>query len=275
MSALLSPCAHIGALAVNSTSRLFGDYEVYQNISFGAYGQRLDVYAPRLVVEPAPVVVFFYGGGWNMGSKEMFAFVGDALTSLGYIAVIPDYRKYPEVTFPAFMEDGAQAISWVAEHITEYHGNPRGLNIMGHSCGAHLGALLVSDERYLLKADVMLQQIRAFAGLAGPYHFVPEAELYQKVFGAPANYPNMHVDNFIDGREPPMLLLAGENDETVGISNLETLQSAIEQHSGWVQSKIYPGLGHIDMITPLTRPLRHAAPLLEDIDHFFRVSAAR
>src|SRR5579859_4510817 len=72
----------------------------------------LDVYAPRTLVPPVPVVVFFYGGGWESGSKDMYRFVGATLAARGMVTVIPDYRLYPQVRFPAFMQDAAAAVAW-------------------------------------------------------------------------------------------------------------------------------------------------------------------
>ena len=58
--------------------------------------QPLDVYRPREAAPGAPVVVFFYGGRWQSGAKEQYRLLGDALTREGFVAVIPDYRLYPE-----------------------------------------------------------------------------------------------------------------------------------------------------------------------------------
>ncbi|MCH2547860.1 MAG: alpha/beta hydrolase, partial [Alphaproteobacteria bacterium] len=221
MSALASACTSAGTFVANSSARIFGDYALHDNLVYGAHDQRLDVYSPKPIPTAAPVVMFFYGGGWNTGNKEMFAFVGDALSARGYVVVIADYRKYPQVTFPAFVQDGAQAVAWTVKNISDYGGSTNNIHLMGHSAGAHLAALLVSDERYLQQAGISPQHIQSFAGLAGPYHFIPEKELYKKVFAPPSNYPNMHVDNFIDGNEPPMLLLAGGEDTTVYYHNIE------------------------------------------------------
>src|SRR5687768_7823763 len=65
--------------------------------------QLLDVYRPPLMTRAAPVVVFFYGGNWNSGSRTDYLFVGEALAARGCVVVIPDYRLYPEVRFPDFL----------------------------------------------------------------------------------------------------------------------------------------------------------------------------
>ncbi len=57
-----------------------------------------------------PVVVFFYGGSWQNGDRGNYLFVAQALTSRGYVAVLPDYRTYPETAFPGFVDDAAAAV---------------------------------------------------------------------------------------------------------------------------------------------------------------------
>jgi acetyl esterase/lipase len=63
------------------------------------------------------VVVFFYGGNWTSGNRGDYAFVGEALASRGIVAVIADYRLYPQVRYPSFLEDGARAVSWATPSV--------------------------------------------------------------------------------------------------------------------------------------------------------------
>ena len=110
--------------------------------------QTLDVYRPR-GAQAAPVVIFFYGGSWQGGTKETYPFVATALARKGYVTVVPDYRVYPEVRFPAFLEDGAQVVRWVKQNATEFGGDPERVIVMGHSAGAHVAAMLALDGQWL------------------------------------------------------------------------------------------------------------------------------
>ena len=74
----------------------------------------LDICRPVDAVA-APVVVFFYGGGWRRGNKRLYRYVAKALARRGYVAVVPDYRIYPEARYPDFIEDAALAVRWVKE----------------------------------------------------------------------------------------------------------------------------------------------------------------
>jgi hypothetical protein len=84
-----------------------------------------------------PIVIFWYGGAGPKAKVE-HRFMGTALAERGYVAY-SDYRKYPHVQFPTFVEDGARALVWVREHAHELGADPSRIFVMGHSVGAHLG----------------------------------------------------------------------------------------------------------------------------------------
>ena len=111
---------HVAVVASPSPSptcrALSGNFERRADIAYGGGArQRLDVYTPRNA-QNRPIIVFWYGGGWEGGKKSQYRFVGAALAKAGYVAVLPDYRLYPDVKFPAFVQDGAAALAWVVSH---------------------------------------------------------------------------------------------------------------------------------------------------------------
>ena len=247
-SLLAAACGQAKFSAVNIPASFKGG-EVIKDISYGDLpAQKLDIYLPQNTAGTMPVVIFFHGGRWTDGTKDQYAFVGKKFSELGYMAVIPGTRQYPKVKFPAFMHDTAAAVAFVADNISEYGGDPENIFLSGHSSGAHKAALVIADEKYLQAHGHSPNIIRAFAGLAGPYDFVPQAPDIKNIFGPPENYPAMQVTNFIDGDEPPMLLIHGTDDQTVKISNLHKLAEGIENRGGNVQTKILPGINHIDLI---------------------------
>lgn len=271
---LLSACSGAAFWAVNAPASFKRD-QVHADIAYGAPGQKLDVYLPAEAVGQKinpnnDVLVFLYGGRWETGAKEDYRFVADAFTRQGFIVVIPDYRKYPDVRFPAFVEDAAKAVAWTSANIQNYGGNPNRVYLAGHSAGAHIGSLLAADERYLKNAGVQPSVIKGFAGLAGPYSFTPDEQDLKDMFGPPANYPQMQATSFIDGHEPPILLLYGAQDDTVGRFNLDKLQKRIEEKHGRVISKIYPNLDHISIVGALSWWKRDDAPVIQDMVSFFK-----
>src|SRR5262245_22047758 len=107
--AACSPLGVLNGLAVPSNG-----YRLVADQSFGPhFRQKLDVYLPTGAFGGAPVALFFYGGAWERGNRSDYRFVGQALASRGIVAVVPDYRLYPEVSFPDFVRDGALAVRWV------------------------------------------------------------------------------------------------------------------------------------------------------------------
>ena len=148
----LAACSPVGIL--NAMAPRAG-VVVHRDIAYEP-GPRhaLDIYVPARPVAATPVVVFFYGGGWDSGDRGMYRFVGAALAAHGVLTVVPDYRLYPEVRFPSFMRDAAAAVAWTRDHATSYGGDAQRLFLMGHSAGAQIATLLALDGRYLRSAGV-------------------------------------------------------------------------------------------------------------------------
>ena len=253
---------------VNLPSRFEQGFSLEERV----YGPRpwdtLDVYTPT---GPGPwdVVVFFHGGRWSYGRKDNYRFVGSALSRAGYLTIIPNYRKYPQVRFPDFVGDGAKALAWVHDHASSMGGRPGRLHLAGHSSGAHIGALLTADKTYLSSEGKSARDvITSFAGLAGPYDFTPRASDLVDIFGPPEAFSQMRVTTFIDGSEPPMLLLYGAADETVAPFNHERLANRIRMKGGKVEVVVYPDLGHIEIVGSLSWLIRSGS-VLKDMARFF------
>lgn len=250
-------------------------YERTRDLAYGADArQRLDVYRPTHPDrQPATVVVFFYGGSWQAGAKADYRFVAQALTSRGFVCVLPDYRIYPQVKFPAFVEDGAQALRWTREHAGDYGGDPHRIFLMGHSAGAHIAALLTLDRHYLADAGVPNDTIRGTAALSGTYDFQPGPGTYA-VFGMTSPHekpdPKIEAVTFATGPAPPMLLIHGLKDDVVLPSNTTSLASRLRAAGSDVRVITYPDRGHVGVALALAWPFRWMAPVLDDVTSFFR-----
>ena len=274
--ALLGGCER-AAFAIANLPAHVGRAGVVRDVSYGSKPwQKLDIYQPANAGErPRGTIVFFYGGRWTTGARGDYGFVGEAFARKGFNTVIPDYSKYPQVRFPTFVEDGARALAWVHDHIGEYQGDPARIHVAGHSAGAHIGALLTADKHYLAAYNKTPSQVIAsFAGLAGPYDFTPDEPDLMDMFGPPKRYPAMQVTTFIDGHEPPMLLLWGDKDTTVRRFNLDKLQSRIEAKGGQAGAIIYPGLTHVGIIGALTWINTGGQPVVDDMERFFKDSGS-
>jgi len=239
-----------------------------------AYGdlprQRMDVYRPPDTVGATPLVVFFYGGGWQEGSKADYEFVASALTKSGITVAIPDYRLFPDVTFPAFVEDGAAAVAWIVEHGGDFGVDENALFVMGHSAGAHIAACIALDSTYLEAHALPASTVRGLIGLSGPYDFLPIKSGYLlDVFPAETRERSQPV-NFVSALAPPTLLIHGTDDSTVRIANSRELARRLRDHGVMVELKVYDGVGHARVVAAIAPPLGFLADTLPDSVAFIR-----
>ncbi len=252
-----------------------------------AYGpdprQRLDVYrpAPETTRDAAPgtgapVVVFFYGGSWNNGSRETFGFIGKALAARGFVAVLADYRLYPQVRYPEFLRDGAAAVGWTVREVTAHGGDPKRLFLMGHSAGAYNAAMLSLDPRWLNAIGLSPSRLSGWIGLAGPYDFLPIRNPDVKpVFHHP-DYPrDSQPIDYANRSAPPTFLGAASVDSLVDPQrNSAQLAARLEQAGVPTALRFYPRANHITLIGAFAGPFGWFGPVLDDVTDFIRSRSA-
>jgi acetyl esterase/lipase len=238
-----------------------------------AYGpdprQKLDVYVPDGATAKAPVMMFIYGGGWDNGSKDDYSFVGHAFASRGFVTVVPDYRLVPQVRFPGFVEDCAQALRWVQDHAGEQGGDVSRVHLSGHSAGAYNAMMLALDRRFAAKAGVRPGLIRSVSGLAGPYDFLPLDD--PRTVAAFGDYPKLAETqpvNFASRAAPRVFIATGDADTTVFPRNTYALARKLKAAGASVEVKAYPGIGHPGILLALGSSFRGNAPALDDIVGF-------
>lgn len=270
MALATAACSKLAFVAVNLPAA-FGAYSRRTDIPYGDHPlQRLDIYMPDApAVSPPPLIVFYYGGRWETGDKSEYRFVGAALASLGCVAVVPNYRHYPEVKLPGFMEDAARAALFAADLSAELGTDHERFYLAGHSAGAHLAALVTLDPRYFAAAGRAAPHIAGVIGLSGPYDFLPltDADL-EDMFGPPPRYAESQPIDFVRADAPPMLLVHGLADQTVWPRNSINLAAALRARGVPVTLKLYPKLKHADTVAALSIPARTRAPTLADIAAF-------
>ncbi|MET0379275.1 MAG: alpha/beta hydrolase [Spongiibacteraceae bacterium] len=264
----LSACTQLSLVAVNVPA-LFGDYRRTTDIAYGELpAQRLDVYIPP-AADARPVVIFLHGGGWDSGDKNQYRFVGATLAEQNWIGVTINYRLYPAVKFPGFVDDAALAVQYVREHAREWGGDPQQIYLLAHSAGAHIAMTLALDPEFLRARGGDGSWLRGVIGLAGPYDFIPFSYDYMHdLFGPETAYPRSQPVNFARGDAPPLLLLHGLGDTSVLPRNTINLVKAMQQVGGNVEAHYYKGINHTDIIAALSVPARGRAPVLADIKTF-------
>lgn len=267
---LVSACSPLTAF--NTLAPRDPAHRVGRDIAYGPDPrQALDVYAPIGGAKGAPVVIFYYGGGWDSGRRQDYAFVGQALASRGFLCVTPDYRLVPQVRYPAFVEDAAAAVRWVRDHAAAFGGDPARIAVCGHSAGAYIAMMIALDTSFLQAAGVDPAIIRAAGGLSGPYDFLPLAVAStQAAFGGAPDLPATQPINHVHPGAPPTFLAHGSKDTLVWVRNAVDLGKALAAAGDVVEVKIYPGLTHPDTVLALSVLLRGKAPILADMTGFFR-----
>lgn len=275
----LTACSTTTQLEIFSLQVTRSGYQVTSDVAYGPLPeQRLDIYRPdRTTAKPAPVVLFLHGGTWTDGDKAGYRFLGQALTSRGFIVLIADFRQYPAVKFPIFLADAAKALAFAHDHAAEFGGDPADLFVMGHSSGAHMAAMVALDGRYLAAEGLSPAILRGAIGLAGPYDFLPFTEDDVKDIFSPANADLGQTQpiNFVGGGAPAFLLLHGADDHTVRVTNTIHLAERLSRAGAVVEEHIYPGMEHLGVVLDLAPFLRSRAPVLDDISRFITARSER
>ncbi|WP_245586136.1 alpha/beta hydrolase [Solimonas soli] len=266
--ASLSGCTGQQVLNDLTTSR---GYTLTSDVPYDAANRlTLDVYMPDNA-QNAPVVVFFYGKRWRAGDKSEYKFVGQALASRGFVTVIPNVRLYPRVRFPDFVNDAAKAVKWAHVNAAHYGGKSDKLFVMGHNSGAHIAAMLVLNEEYLKGVGGSRSWLRGMIGLAGLYNFMPiTAPDLRDLFGPVDRFPYTQPIFFVDGSNPPLFLVHGEDDAIVAVSNTRTLAESVTKAGGPVETLIYPKMSHDLIISSFASMLRGRADVLDQVEDFIR-----
>jgi len=276
MATMIANCNQTMFAALNVPA-YGGGFERYAGIRYGdADRQSLDVYTPSHTGPPhRPVVVFWYGGVWTKGSKEQYRFVGAALARSGYVAILPDYRLYPQVRFPQFVEDGALAVKWAQQHAAEFRGDAQAIFLMGHSAGAHIAALIALDPRYLRQAGADPQRVLGWIGISGPYALntdIPGMPILREIFRAPYTAADWQVTAIPGEHSPRTLLLHGTDD--LDPRDVLALEQTLHARGTHVECHIYQGVTHMMSVAALSLPLRGTAPSLADIVNFIDQSTS-
>ncbi len=267
LTAACSPIAVLNALAESNVSR------VLTGIAYGSDPrQQLDLYTPANARRPFPVVLFFFGGSWNSGNRADYRFVGEALASRGIMVVIADYRLYPQVRYPEFLDDSALAAAWTVANVPAHGGDANRIYVMGHSAGAYNAAMLALDSRWMARAGAPTKAFAGFIGLAGPYDFLPiENPDVKPVFFHPNSPPDSQPILYASAGSPRSFLAAPEKDDIVNPErNTHQLADKLAANGVAVTYKRYPRVSHVTLIATMSRPLRWLAPVLDDVDAFIR-----
>src|SRR5580698_5804604 len=254
LSVLVTACSPVTVL--NWTVPKSG-YHVVRDLAYGDNPrQKLDFYVPDNAQAGAPVMLFFYGGSWQSGSKSLYLALGQAFASKGVLVAVADYRLYPQIRYPVFLEDSARAFAYVRSHAGQYGGDAGRLFLAGHSAGAYNAMMLASDPHYLRQAGADISEICGVIGIAGPYNFLPLVDPALIALFGGAERPQTQPITYVDGPRPPMLLAAGAADRVVSPRNSSDMAEKLRRFGNRATTISYPGVGHIGIILSLAPGFR-------------------
>jgi acetyl esterase/lipase len=266
LAALFSSCQPFGL--INLLVPRSG-YDLHRGLAYGPDPrQRLDIYVPHGLKGPAPVLLFFYGGSWQSGNRGDYRAFGQAFASAGIVTVVADYRLYPQVKYPGFVEDAAGALAWLHAHGRDYGGDGARIFVSGHSAGAYNAVMLASEPKFIARHGGSLDWIKGVIGIAGPYNFLPMRDpAYIDMFHGANNQDSMPVHH-VTGARPPMLLVTGTQDATVAPHNSDDMAAKLEHFASAVRVIRYPGIGHTGVILSLVPGFRGTTRLRQDMLDF-------
>jgi acetyl esterase/lipase len=274
----LVACAPLPTL--NALGTAGGGYASREGVPYGPLArQRLDIYTPKAQAPAGgwPMAVFFYGGSWNTGERADYQFVGMALAAHGVLTLVADYRLYPGVRYPDFLNDSAQALAFGLTEGARLGANPKRIFVMGHSAGAYNAAMLALDPRWLAATGHSPDELAGWIGLAGPYDFFPTDNVdAQPVFFHP-NYPT-HAQpiEFGSANTPRTFLAAPIKDALVSPTrSTQSLAKRLQAAGVPVTLKMYARASHSTLIGAMAWPLRWIAPVHADVLAFIESAPAR
>lgn len=239
--------------------------------------QRLDFWRAKNVFTAAPLLVFVHGGGWSRGSKDNATGRWKAVhyPEQGYAFASINYRLVPGNTVEDEAQDVANALKTLFTRAQALGIDKRRVVLMGHSAGAHLVALVGTDERYLRAAGLSFADLAGVIPIDGAGYDVPTQmtdaggflkPMYQQAFGT-----NLHRQEVLSPTRhaeapnaPRFLLLHVERPD--GIRQSEAFAAALRAAGTAVEVRQFSGnglLAHMEINRRLGDPGYAATPVVD------------
>ncbi len=238
--------------------------ELLNDLPYGAAGNFLlflDLYRPEpLPPEPLPVVIYIHGGAWRRGDKALSR--PPLLVESGrYIVACINYRLSDQAIFPAQIHDCKAAVRWLRANAERYGIDASRIGAWGYSAGGHLAALLgTSGGSAALEgasgSPGVSSAIQAVVCVAAPsdlsrmggWHDEPDSPEAQLVGGQLSERTELaqlaNPLRYVAATTPPFLLIHGEDDDTVPLSQSQILYAALTEAGATASFVRLPRSGH-------------------------------
>jgi acetyl esterase/lipase len=250
--------------------RDFPDVNIVRDVTYKHIDGRnlqLDIYSPKSITHPLPVVLWIHGHRWSYGSKEQRPPVN--LMAQGYIVASLDYRPSGEASFPAAIEDCKAAVRWLRANAIAYHIDPDHIGAWGHSAGGHLAALLGTSGGVAELEDAgdnptFSSRVQAVCDMSGPSDILQFYEAVSKSTDGSARRAKSSIEQFLGGSveqnrakaiaaspityvskdDAAFLIIHGENDMSIPVSQSEAFSDKLKAAGVDATLEIAKGRGH-------------------------------
>ena len=216
------------------------------DVEYGRVGERalvLDLYTPKNLTAPAPMILFIHGGGWRSGDKGDYRFYTRHFAEQGYVVASIGYRLSKEAKYPAAVHDVKCAVRYVRAHAEELNIDPERIGVIGGSAGGHLAMMIgYSSDVHRLEGDGgwpdTSSHVKCVVNIYGPVDFTTEYgrshDLTTSFIGKTyeeAEYLYQEVSPYfhLDETDPPTMILHGTLDDLVPITQADTLAAELEK----------------------------------------------
>ena len=241
--------------------------ELAARVSYGEHpAQYFELWRPETASGPAPLVVFYHGGGWHSGAPEEYRFIARTLGRLGYATALVGYRLVPDGRYPAMLEDSAAGLRSVLAIAPANRVAADKVVLMGHSAGAYNAVMLALEPRWLAQAGVPQSRLAGVVGLAGPYDFHPfTRDSSRNAFGHATDPAATQPIRFARSGAPPLLLLSGASDTVVRPRNTRALAQAMADAGGEFTAEVFPDMSHAGIIMAFSKPFERDGAVLDTV----------
>lgn len=252
-----------------------------KNIVYNAeHDLKLDVYSPKKVDKPKAVLVFMHGGNWVRGKKSIYPFLGKGFARKNIVTVIINYRLSEKGTYDSLATNAAMAVKWVQQNIGLYHGDTNAIFVSGHSAGAHLAALIATDDRYFNKFKIKNPikgtiLIDAFGLDMYTYltHSHNRDSLYYPIFSSdPETWKKASPIFYLKKDMPPFLMLLGTKTNGAITKGSYDFLKALQPYKPNTQLILVKGKRHIGMIFQFRNPRKKS---YKDIIDFIQIESTK
>jgi acetyl esterase/lipase len=231
---------------INMNPEVPSDVEQFKDIEYktiNGKSLRLDIYRPRNITKPSPLLVFIHGGSWSHGKRSDYMVYMMAFAKQGYMTATVSYRLLQDGPYPACAEDITDAVQWLYGNGEKYGYNPDRIALVGGSAGAHLALLAAYEWRKpgaagdtsAIPAD--RHHIKAVVDIYGPVDLTTEYAQHQRLVNnliahpyseTPYLYLEASPIHYLNKNNPPTMILHGTSDDLVPISQSDLLKARLD-----------------------------------------------